>query len=1174
MTRAESLSEKLEVDRQLLFGLLALQNRFIERPELIASFRVWSTHRSKPLAAVFEERGAMVPSSLRMLEALFEHFLKLNGDDSTRCLAVLDPSGTFLGVAHDLDLDPMLPEPANPNETDPEDPYATRDELFIPETVPPTNQADPSGSYSSRSDSYHSLGSGASRFRVLRLHAKGGLGQVSLALDEELGRQVALKEIQDHHADHPEYRSRFVREAEITGKLEHPGIIPIYGLGRDLSGRPYYAMRFINGDNLEESIARYHRFLAENPPASDRTLQLRELLGRFLDICNAIAYAHSRRVIHRDLKPGNILLGPFGETLVVDWGLAKPLDDDDRSDDPDSLLGPIRPLLEGSDSTPTMAGVAHGTPAYMSPEQAEGRLDRIGPASDVYSLGATLYHILTGRAPFGGQNVLRRVSAGDFRPPRKIREDIPPALEAICLKAMATRLEDRFESSEALAGDLKLWLADEQVSAWREPFSVRAGRWIKRHRTTVTSAAAVFLVSLVALVAIGVTLAGKNRELRIAERTADLARVRAERALRFEKIAKDEAEASARAESLAKIEAEAARARAEIEASTAKRTKDFLVSIFVATDPLALFTGGTSSKSRRGSQSAVEILDQGAKKIDTELKDAPLIQASLMESIGNALRSKAEFVKADPLLRQSLAIRRLKLRPDAPEIADSLENLGWMLQDQGKTAEALKLFEEALAVRRPRFGDHHPLVARVMFHMAWLFAEDGRIFEAEPIFRKVLAILEAHPELSRDLAIARLGFAGMLVDTGRYLEAFPFILSALKSQMNEVGMEEGIKSVSLFQIGVIARNGKMGRLAERSLKESLEIASKLLGEDHPYNVFILFTLAGLYADQKRLDEAESLYRRCLTICRDKAAMGYPRVVQVVSEFALFLDRRGKFPEASSLYQEMIKSRKARFSADHVMIAEGLVFQGAFLRLVDPRQSESIFREALEIYRKHPDYRSARSVECHEMLGEILFNRQRYDEAERQFRLALDLIAVLPASEMLDREDSRAWDFGHLGASILHQRRYPEAEAALQKSIELYRSLSGPPNQRGIYYSLDALAYLRFAQSRPIEAASLTNERRRATSDNPQRLYKVATDLALYLDRISPKVGDPADKRSSLRENLSLQAIQILRDAIRIGFRDVRRLQTDPTLQPLRNHRAFRDLVADLAFPANPFGPSK
>ena len=178
----------------------------------------------------------------------------------------------------------------------------------------------------------YSVGSATSdgqRFRVLRPHARGGLGAVFVALDTELHREVALKQILDHHADDPTSRQRFLVEAEITGGLEHPGIVPVYGLGTYGDGRPYYAMRFIRGDSLKEAMEHFHADAALKTDPGRRSLELRKLLRRFLDVCNAIDYAHSRGVLHRDIKPANVIVGRHGETLVVDWGLAKALQNDE-----------------------------------------------------------------------------------------------------------------------------------------------------------------------------------------------------------------------------------------------------------------------------------------------------------------------------------------------------------------------------------------------------------------------------------------------------------------------------------------------------------------------------------------------------------------------------------------------------------------------------------------------------------------------------------------------------------------------------------------------------------------------------------------------------------------------------------------------------------------------------
>jgi WD40 repeat protein len=284
------------------------------------------------------------------------------------------------------------------------------------------------------------------------------LGEVFLALDPELNRQVALKELQAGLAYDAVSQSRFLLEAEVTGRLEHPGIVPVYGLGRYADGRPYYAMRFIEGETLKDAIEQFHgpNKAVREPDVRDRAF--RRLLRSVIDACNAVAYAHSRGVVHRDLKPENIMLGRFGETLVVDWGVAKPLSG------PASAAGD-RPSLPTvvEDSSLTRPGAVVGTPQYMSPEQAAGDPDRIGPASDVYGLGATLYCLLVGHAPFPDGDVpavLRRARRGVFPAPRRLRRAIDPALEAICLKAMALRPEDRYATPLALADELEAWLAD------------------------------------------------------------------------------------------------------------------------------------------------------------------------------------------------------------------------------------------------------------------------------------------------------------------------------------------------------------------------------------------------------------------------------------------------------------------------------------------------------------------------------------------------------------------------------------------------------------------------------------------------------------------------------------------------------------------------------------------
>src|SRR5262249_898704 len=240
-----------------------------------------------------------------------------------------------------------------------------------------------------------------SRYGALRPHARGGLGEIVVARDGVLNREVALKFLRGRRD--PEALARFLREAEITGRLEHPGVVPVYGLGHDAAGNPVYAMRFIRGQTLQEAVDRYH---ADAPAlrAGPRRLAFRALLTRYLSVCNTVAYAHTRGVIHRDLKPGNILLGEFGETLVVDWGLAK------QCGMRNAECGMVQQSADSAFRIPhsemeTVAGAIVGTPAFMSPEQAAGEVERVGAASDIYSLGAVLYTLLTRRPPFAAGGV-------------------------------------------------------------------------------------------------------------------------------------------------------------------------------------------------------------------------------------------------------------------------------------------------------------------------------------------------------------------------------------------------------------------------------------------------------------------------------------------------------------------------------------------------------------------------------------------------------------------------------------------------------------------------------------------------------------------------------------------------------------------------------------------------
>jgi WD40 repeat protein/tRNA A-37 threonylcarbamoyl transferase component Bud32 len=339
------------------------------------------------------------------------------------------------------------------------------------------------------------------RYHLVQLHAVGGLGHVWLAHDVDLGRDVALKELRPERAEDAAIAARFLREARITGQLQHPGIVPVYELvpgesspneGADAEP-PFYTMRFVQGRTLTDAARAYHERRAGGGAGP---IDLATLLNAFVSVCNTVAYAHSRGVIHRDLKGQNVVLGDFGEVMVLDWGFAKVLGQPEE----DSVLatGPELPLPADH----TQVGIVLGTPAYMAPEQAAGRQDPIDCRTDVHGLGAILYEILTGQPPFRGIDtleVLRKVREEEPPRPETVCSGVPPALAAICRRALARDPERRYTSATDLGRDVQHWMADEPVTAYRERTRARLRRWARRHKPIVAGLAVLVGTGLTAL---------------------------------------------------------------------------------------------------------------------------------------------------------------------------------------------------------------------------------------------------------------------------------------------------------------------------------------------------------------------------------------------------------------------------------------------------------------------------------------------------------------------------------------------------------------------------------------------------------------------------------------------------------------------------------------------------
>ncbi len=783
------------------------------------------------------------------------------------------------------------------------------------------------------------------RFVPVRKHAQGGLGEIFVAVDGELGREVALKEIKDRFADHTESRVRFQFEAEVTGGLEHPGIVPVYGLGRYADGRPYYAMRFIRGQTLKAAIKDFHDPERGPKKAGERALALVALIRRFLDVCNAIEYAHGRRVLHRDLKPDNIMLGPYGETLVVDWGLAKPLDRPDLPIDPD--LKPLRPT-SGDSMVVTQHGTTVGTPAYMPPEQAAGDLDQMGPAADIYSLGATLYHVLAGQPPFTGNHlatVLRNVREGAYPPARQIVPTVPPALEAIVAKAMALRPADRYPTARDLATDLERWLADEPVAAYPEPFAARAARWARRHRTAVLAGATLGAATIVAM-GIGTVLVGRERDRTqrtfVLARSAvrdmltnvadvDLADVPQMEGVRGRLLAeaRDYYQAFLKlrgAEGSLRREAGLARARL---ATTLELLGDYREAEVEFVEALRL----------------LEEVDGGT---EGDRRDF----AGVAHSYGTFLKKARRDGQAEIALRNALRLRELLVaaHPDSAAdrqaAAESRYQLAALLARQGgRGGEDEALYKQALDEQRElvRADRERPearaQLARTLNNVGILLRAQGRDGEAEAAFREAEAMqlglitgAPTRPGYRWQLARTDSNLGLLLADTGRPADALTALNQALDQQRLLAADYPGVPdyrqelAAILTNLGlVIARQGRSAE-AVPLYQEAIGLLDELIREapqvpDHRLRraVAEVNLAAALRGDQSA--EAEEQYRKAIVTLEALSRL-YPRAMAYLgalgkahADYARFLGDTGRDDEALAAFDRAIACQRQALSTD-------------------------------------------------------------------------------------------------------------------------------------------------------------------------------------------------------------------------------------------------------------------
>lgn len=750
-------------------------------------------------------------------------------------------------------------------------------------------------------------------WRLIRILGSGGMGNVYLVerTDGVYRTQAALKMLSPWLRGSA-FETRFALERQILSDLRHPAIATLLDGGVAADGTPYLVMEYVEG----EPIVRF---------AQTHALDIPQRLKLLLAVCHAVQHAHQNLVVHRDLKPGNILVASDGRPKLLDFGIAKLLlsfDDGQRPDD-----APATRLL---------------TPEYASPEQRRG--EPVTTASDVYSLGVILYQLLVGERPrcSGTDPSLppprpsdavaqQVIAAPPWNTPaqqqawsRRLRGD----LDTLVLTALAAEPERRYATAQQLGDDIERYLRNQPLKARPDTLRYRARKFFRRHRVGVALAA----VAAAIIVGAAVSLAILALRLR------------------------DERDRSA-----------AAQDRAEYQRKAAERVAQFLG---------RLFEGANPNPAEGAAPTLRDVLDRGAQDVGDQLKDDPPVQARLLVLMANAYRQLGEPGKGIALAERAVALRRAQQPQEPAELADSIDALGELrrvnadydqaeqlhrealglrremapadpvlvgrslnnlaltLYDAGRNAEALPLYEAALTLRRRVLGDSAPPVLSTLVNIGLLRRTLGDYAAAEAAFREVLqqrlrTLGETH--LSTANVMTHLGRT--LVSRGRNDEAESLLRRALAVRRSRLGDRSSDVSISLYELAyALQQQGRLGE-AEAALRESRAIDLQLYGPDHAETAQTLARLGTVLLAQGRLESAEQALRESLRIVQQHLAPGHARIAAAQSYLADVLVARGQPDSAEPLYQAALEIQRRQLRADHPEVGHSLLglAQAALLR---------------------------------------------------------------------------------------------------------------------------------------------------------------------------------------------------------------------------------------------------
>jgi len=921
-------------------------------------------------------------------------------------------------------------------------------------------------------------------FTLIQRLGRGGMGEVWEAQQKSLGRKVALKLLLPERVDQKGL-DFFAREARAGGRLAHPGIISVFGTG-ETDGLHWISMELIeDACDLRHSLEEIRE---ETELPEDYYSQVAQFTA---EVADALEAAHASHVIHRDLKPGNIMVTPDEHPKVADFGLAKLVDENSLS----------------------VAGDVAGTYFYMSPEQVATKRAGLDHRTDIFSLGVVLYEMLTLVRPFEGdttEQVAQKILWEEAPSPTTIRSRVPRDLAVICGKAMEKDPGRRYQTMGELAADLRRHLANEPILAKPSGPLVRLQKWVRRNPTKSTALGLLAVALVVVLnlysklfdeqkaTAQALTTASQERDLK-SEALLQIKREQQATQTALEQVHQEKEATTAalltaqterdRAEE-AKTEASDQRDQAQQRADELQQVSDFQAEQLSAVDAEAMglairrmvLEGARASGERAGREAevldeeqaeltsllagtdftgiALDVLDEqvfeGALKALEGFEDQPLVQAQLLQTVATTLLELGLLEQALEPQEQALEIYRGELGDEHPATLHSISNLGVLLRVQGKLDEAEPLLRGALEVRRRKLGDEHPSTLTSVGNLGNLLYSQGKLGEAEPLLREALDVNRRklgneHPETL--VSIGNLG--NLLYSQGKPHEAGPLYSEALEGSRRKLGNEHPNTLRIINNLGLLLSGQGKHDEAEPLLREVLELSRRKLGDEHPDTLSSINHLGVLFRRQGKLDEAEPLFREALECSRRKLGDEHPTTLLSINNLARILKTQGKFDEAEPLYREALEVSRRKLGDEHPTTLFSINNLGLLLSAQGKYdEAEPLYRELLEVSRRKLGDEHRDTLFSINSLGNVLKAQGKLAEAEPLLREALNGYR----RRLGDGHSGTLKSMNYLGLLLRAQGKYDEAEALLREALEGSRRQLGDehPITLTVSQSLDAL----------------------------------------------------------------------------------------------------------------------